>query len=264
MADPQAQNFFSWYDEIPIISKLYFSGALAVTTACYLDIVSPLTLYYNYELILNKGQYWRLVSSFFFFGTFSLDFVFHMYFVVRYCRLLEEGSFRGRTADFLFMLLYGAAFMLIIAVIVPTFSRIKFLGHPLSFMMVYLWSRDPDNADLRMGFLGVLQFNAPYLPWVLLVFSLLIGNPVEIDLLGIMVGHTYYFLDYIYPQVAEIRRWRFKKVLVTPSIFHYLFNTNEAFGFLNTRVSLKSISINFNPKLMSDPRIDYSCCPRSR
>ena len=30
-----------------------------------------------------------------------------MFFLARYCRLLEEGSFRGRTADFLYMLLFG-------------------------------------------------------------------------------------------------------------------------------------------------------------
>lgn len=232
----QAPGAFSWYEEIPLISRVYLTGALAVTTACYLDVVSPLTLYYNYDLMVNKAQYWRLISSFFFFGTFSLDFVFHMYFVVRYCRLLEEGSFRGRTADFLFMMMYGAMMMLLFAAMVPIFNKIKFLGHPLSFMMVYLWSRDPDNADVRMSFLGVLQFNAPYLPWVLLAFSLLIGNPIEMDLLGIIVGHTYYFLDYVYPQVAEIRGWSWKQLLVTPSILHYFFSTDQAFAFLNTRV----------------------------
>lgn len=233
----QAPGVFSWYEEIPIISRIYLTGALAVTTACYLDVVSPLTLYYNYDLMVHKAQYWRLVSSFFFFGTFSLDFVFHMYFVVRYCRLLEEGSFRGRTADFLFMMIYGAVMMLLFTALVSTFNKIKFLGHPLSFMMVYLWSRDPDNADVRMSFLGVLQFNAPYLPWVLLAFSLLIGNPIEMDLLGIIVGHTYYFLDYVYPQVADIRVWSWRRVLVTPSILHYIFSTDQAFAFLNTRVS---------------------------
>jgi hypothetical protein len=29
----------------------------------------------------------------------------------RYCRMLEEGSFRGRTADFVFMFLFGAFIM---------------------------------------------------------------------------------------------------------------------------------------------------------
>lgn len=37
----------------------------------------------------------------------GLDFVFHMFFLVKYSKALEEGSFRGRSADFLWMLLFG-------------------------------------------------------------------------------------------------------------------------------------------------------------
>ena len=48
-------------------------------------------------------------TTFLFFGLLSLDFLFHMYFLVRYCRLLEEGEFRGRTADFLVMVGFGVA-----------------------------------------------------------------------------------------------------------------------------------------------------------
>ena len=29
----------------------------------------------------------------------------------RYCRMLEEGSFQGRTADFVFMFIFGGAIM---------------------------------------------------------------------------------------------------------------------------------------------------------
>ena len=57
-------------------------AAVATTTACFMDLVSPLTLYFNYDLIFKRGQYWRLISSFLFFGSFSIDFLFHMYFLV--------------------------------------------------------------------------------------------------------------------------------------------------------------------------------------
>ena len=84
-----------------------------------------------------------------------------------------------------------------------------------------------------MSFFGVVTFNAPYLPWVLLLFSLLLGNAVEMDFLGILVGHAYYFLDSVYPRVAALRGWRIKKVLVTPSILHYLFNTDHGFQIVD-------------------------------
>lgn len=54
---------------------------------------------------------WRLFSNFLFFGTLGIDFVFHMYFLCRYSRLLEENSFRGRTADFVWMLFLAAVVM---------------------------------------------------------------------------------------------------------------------------------------------------------
>jgi Derlin-2/3 len=230
-------DIFSWYHEIPIISKVYLTLTLSITSLCFLDIISPLTLYYNYDLIVYKYQYWRIITSFLYFGSFSIDFLFHMYFVVRYCRLLEEGSFRGRTADFFFMIMYGAIMMLICSVIFKFFRNIKFLGHPLTFMMLYLWARDPENYYIRMGFFGVIQFNAPFLPWVLLIFSLILGNPVEMDLLGIIIGHTYYFLDTIYPKVAMIRGWNIKHIMITPAIIHYIFNTDPGFQIIETDVS---------------------------
>jgi len=205
--------------QIPPVSRLYLTAAVGVTAACFLDVVSPLTLYYNYDLIVEKGQYWRLVTSFLFFGSFSLDFLFHMYFVVRYCRLLEEGPFRSRPLDFVCMLVFGMAAMLCFTLVGNAFfAKIKFLGHPLAFMMVYVWARGPENLHVRMSLLGMFPFNAPYLPWVLLGFSLLLGNPIETDLMGILVGHIYFFLDRVYPKVADVRGWRWQRPMNLPKV----------------------------------------------
>jgi Derlin-2/3 len=78
-----ADDPMRWFLDIPVVSRVYLSAALATSAACFMDVVSPLTLYFNLDLIWSKGQYWRLFSSFFYFGTFGLDFIFHMYFVVR-------------------------------------------------------------------------------------------------------------------------------------------------------------------------------------
>ncbi len=49
-------------------------------------------------------------------------------------------------------------------------------------MLVYIWSRR--NPNVRMNFFGLLNFQAPFLPWVLMGFSLLLGNSIIVDLLG--------------------------------------------------------------------------------
>ncbi|KAH8062297.1 hypothetical protein JL722_3212 [Aureococcus anophagefferens] len=81
-------------------------------------------------------------------------------------------------------------------------------------MMVYVWGRR--NDAVRMSFLGLFPFTAPYLPWVLLAFSVLLGNPATTDLVGIAVGHAYYYLEYVYPKLAEIRGFRLRRVIVVP------------------------------------------------
>jgi Derlin-2/3 len=92
-------------------------------------------------------------------------------------------------------------------------------------MMVYVWGRR--NEDVKMSFLGFFTFNAPYLPWVMLVFSLLVGNSVTIDLIGIVVGHMYYFAEYVYPVVAEIRGWPLKRIMVPPGILQWICGSLE-------------------------------------
>jgi len=200
----------NWYYDIPIVSKVYLTLSFITTAACALDLISPFSLYFNYKLIVTKGQVWRLFTNFFFFGLFTIDFLFHMYFMVRYCRLLEEGSFRGKTADLVFLLVFGATLMTAMA----PFINIHFLGSSLTFMMVYIWSQR--NQHIRVVFF-FLPFPAPYLPWVLLGLSVLLGNSPTIDLMGISVGHLYFFLEDILPEVARIRKWRVRHFLPTPT-----------------------------------------------
>jgi hypothetical protein len=66
---------------------------------------------------------------------------------------------------------------------------IEFLGSALSSTLIYIWSRK--NPDTMLSFLGLLVFRAPYLPWVLLCFTLVMHGTVPKDeLCGIVVGHS--------------------------------------------------------------------------
>lgn len=121
------------------------------------------------------------------------------------------------------MLLFGAVLMFILAYFVPIFSTIKFLAHPLTFMMIYLWGRSPENVNVHLSFFGVLVFSAPYLPWAMLLMSFFFGNPIESDLLGIIAGHVYYFLEFVYPAVASLRGWRIRRILHTPLLLKRFF-----------------------------------------
>lgn len=54
----------------------------------------------------------------------------------------------------------------------------------VSYHLLYFFVCFRRNPQIRMNFFGVLSFNAPYLPWVLLLFSLLLGNNILVDFMG--------------------------------------------------------------------------------
>lgn len=138
-------------------------------------------------------QYWRLITTFLFFGPLGFNFLFNLVFTYRYCRMLEEEFFRHRTADFFYMFLIGGTLMSMLAY----FVNLLFLGHAFTIMLVYVWSRR--NPSVRMNFFGLITFQAPYLPWVLLAFSILLGSSTVVDIIGIVVGHFYYFFEDVFP-----------------------------------------------------------------
>ncbi|RKO97825.1 hypothetical protein CXG81DRAFT_2083, partial [Caulochytrium protostelioides] len=190
----------SWYTDLPPVTRTYITLIFATTLACQLDLLSPLQLYFNWSLIVNNGETWRLLSSFLYFGPLSIDFLFHMFFLGRYSRMLEEGSFQGRGADYLWMVVgIGMCGMVLLSPLLNArTTSLPFLSSPLTFMLVYVWSRR--NPYIQLNFLGLFNFSAPYLPWVLLGFTVLLNNQFPAgDLLGMGVGHLYYFCEDVYP-----------------------------------------------------------------
>ncbi|XP_078064430.1 derlin-2 isoform X4 [Mustelus asterias] len=171
------QSLQQEYLQIPLVTRAYTTACVLTTAAVQLEIITPFQLYFNPELVFKHYQVWRLITNFLFFGTVGFNFLFNMIFLYRYCRMLEEGSFRGRTADFVFMFLFGGFLMTVFGL----FVNLVFLGQAFTIMLVYIWSRR--NPYVRMNFFGLLNFQAPFLPWVLMGFSLLLGNSIIVDLL---------------------------------------------------------------------------------
>ncbi|KAI8143063.1 Der1-like family-domain-containing protein [Fennellomyces sp. T-0311] len=212
----------TWYTDIPPITRIYITASCLTSLAVQLGFVHPLQLWLNYDRIIHGYQWWRLLTNFLYFGPISIDFLFHMFFLARYSRMMEEGFFRNKPADYVWLLLFSAAALILCSTILP-FAYMPFLGSPLAFTMVYIWARR--NPYVRLNFLGLLVFSAPHLPWVLLCFSLLLSGQLPMgDLLGIAVGHIYYFFEDIWPRdpASHGRRW-----LETPRLIRWLIDPNR-------------------------------------
>lgn len=64
--------------------------------------------------------------------------------------------------------------------------------------VLYVWCQF--NRDQIVSFWFGMQFKALYLPWVLVAFNMILRGGGLNELIGILVGHTYYFLAYQYSQ----------------------------------------------------------------
>lgn len=130
-----------------------------------------------------------------------MDLAFHVFFLQRYSRLLEQGS-GPSPAVFSWLLLYACTSLIALSSLT---TSVPFLGSSLSSTLVYIWSRR--NPDTRLSFLGVLVFTAPYLPWVLMAFNMFMHGSVPKDeILGVVVGHTYYYFADVWPGLYEGQR----------------------------------------------------------
>lgn len=94
-----------WFKELPPISRGWLVSALLSTVAVVLGFASPVQLYLDWTLVINKFQIWRLMTCYIFFGKFGLPFVFQLYFLVRYATKYEKNPFpagphiQGSSAD---------------------------------------------------------------------------------------------------------------------------------------------------------------------
>ena len=112
----------------------------------------------------------------------------------------------------------------------------NFFGSALTFMMVYVWSRR--NPHERMAMLGLVHFDAPWLPWVYLLLSLLLGQEILVDILGIAAGHLYFFSQDVLPAVLAARGMAPCRPLSAPGILRSLLGQPPA-GAVNVQVDMQ-------------------------
>lgn len=207
---------------IPVVTRTYLVLIVATTLAVHMNVVAAYHLFFDTSFVFKLGQVHRLLTSFLYFGPPGIDLLFHLFFLAQNSRSLEETSFRGRTPEYAFFL-FLACFSLLLTAPVLTPS-VRFLSSPLTFILVYLYSRR--NPRVRLALFGLFTFPAPFLPWVLLAFNFLMsGSWPSGNLLGMGLAHIYYFFEDVYPRIQReqgvVNPWR---PLATPAFVYALFN----------------------------------------
>ena len=199
------------FNDIPPVTRLYLAAIIGCTLGLKANYVQPLQLYFNPKLVF-QGEYWRLISSFLFFGSFGIHFCFNLLFIYRYCKSLEEEHYRGKTAEFLVFFVFSAVLIIITGLVL----NLPWLGMSFTQVFVYVWSRR--NPYTLLNFLGFIV-RAPFLPYAFMGFSYFLGGDPTDDLIGIIVGHIYYYLEDVFPNLEGGF-----KMLGTPEFLKRLLN----------------------------------------
>lgn len=201
-----------WYRGIPQITKYWFTGSIVLPLIGRFGFVNAMNLVLDYNSIVYRFQIWRLFTSVLYFPILpqtGFMYLLNLYFLYSYSSRLETGAYQGRPADYLYLILFNSICLIVIGMI----AEIRLLMNLLILSVLYIWCQF--NREQIVQFWFGAQFKAMYLPWVLVGFNMIIGSGSWQELIGIFVGHLYFFLMFKYPQ--DFGGYQF---LQTPSFFY--------------------------------------------
>lgn len=189
-------SLHDWFKTLPIVTKTFLVSTLLGGALITFGMVSPYDMVLNWYSIKNQFHFWRLFTTFIFAGKFSFNFAMHTYILYENCKRYEASPFNtgagGTSADFIYMLLITMGILLVISY----YFDMLVLSEPILYVIMYNWSRR--ESDRPVGIFG-FKFKAIYLPWVYVGIRLIMGGSITEPLVGIAVGHLYYFLIEVLP-----------------------------------------------------------------
>ena len=207
--------FLNFLNSFPPVTRSFLVFSLSVNFLCFTNILKPINIFLNYRLVINFYNIWRLFSHIFFFGQIGIKSFFYIFFFIRYSKALENFSFQGRGEDYLYLLFTGNSIMLLLKIFVPSAN---FLGPGITFMIVYIWGKK--NAQQLINLVDILHIKGSSLPFLLMISShFMKQKTLKLDIMGIIAGHLYYYLEEIYPRLSGGHR-----VISSPSIMRTLFS----------------------------------------
>lgn len=190
-------EFERWYTTIPPVTRTFLTAAVVTSLAVTYEFVNPLDLYLNWALILEKQQWWRLITCFVFFDRLGVNLFFNLHFLYITSRRLEEHFF-GVPGGYCLMLLLGAGALTTCA----SWVDMPFMSYPFTMMVLYIWSRRYPEENVQLYWLFTVS--ATYFPYVMIGLSYAFGNfgTTRLDAVGMLVGHVLWYLADIFPLIA--------------------------------------------------------------
>lgn len=191
------QDIRRWFHSQPFNTKWVLVLSIVVPLLLMSGAVHPYYVIFHSSLVWRRLQLWRIATAVMATQP-SLGYLFGLVMRYQYCLGLETGPFLGRPADFSWFLVLAAGALALL----NSLLNLPTLWEAWSMCIVYVWSKH--HSEQTVLYMLGLRFRALYLPLVMLIGSVVMGGSPLPDLLGIAVGHVYYFLTVIRPDLVDL------------------------------------------------------------
>ncbi len=121
----------------------------------------------------------------------------------------------GSTADYTWTLALGALLLSLAGL----YLHIPAMGGALISFILFLWSKRFPEEEVRLY--GIIRIRGTYLPFAMLLLDLVLGNPIEPPICGMLVGGLYHYIVDVLRNHPDSPLQGLHRYLETPMLLCY-------------------------------------------
>ena len=138
--------------------------------------------------------------------------IFHLFLLYQNSRALEEGTYSGKRGEFAFIIFQIMALLDITGL----YMNLPVLTSAFGMALIYISSQI--RGDQITSFMFGFQFKSKFLPWVYILWDIVMGGNIMMSLIGIVTGHAVYYANILFPLNNNGRT-----LISTPAFFNRMF-----------------------------------------
>jgi Derlin-2/3 len=177
-------------DQAPITRSITIV-AFVMMVLTYFNVVDQIDLFFDKDVIFRNNEWYRFFTSLFYFGGMKLSTLSNIFGFVNFASKVESSIFSNRPAEYLMFIAFAAVMNWISSIM---FTGEMFFGAALASVCFYYWSKH--YADQSMQVMGIPFFiKSGYVPFIYVALAYTRGGFQAMipDLMGIIIGHIYYY-----------------------------------------------------------------------
>lgn len=178
---------------VPPVTKIITGSVVLTMLLCHFGVVGVEDVFFDLGLILGKKEFWRLFTSFTYYGDINFFNLIRIFLLFQNCKSLEIMIFHGQLPEFLYFILYSAGATLLLAPLL----NLYLLSETFSMSIIYLLCKRNQDGNIALLFIPMIRIPSPYLPFL---YLMMLGLDKTL-FLGMSIAHLYYYFEDVYPHL---------------------------------------------------------------